>query len=385
MFASNTRMISHRGYSSLLLLTLCVGSAGASDKVEWRADYDSARKEATEKGKPLFLDFGTEDCVHCKRMHQTTFRDPAIIKLLNERFIPLKVDANREPRLTQTLRIQAYPTLILAGNDGKILGWVEGYMEVARMSEHLQRASVVQTPDWMARDYNEASKSLTAGDHSRAVTLLKNIVEDGKDRPVQGKAREILQEIEMQAAGRLERARQLDEKGQTLEALDLVTELLRQYAGTQAAHDGGRLLATLADKPDVRTRQRARRAQEMLHLAREDFKAERFLNCLDQCEILAAAYKDLPEGRDAATLAGEIRSNPQHMARVCESMNDRLGKMYMELAESWIKKGDRDQAAACLEKVMRSNPATAAAASAQARLAQINSRTPGMTTGFERP
>ena len=36
--------------------------------------------------------------------------------MLNDHCVPLKVDANREPRLAQALRIQAYPTMILAGN-----------------------------------------------------------------------------------------------------------------------------------------------------------------------------------------------------------------------------------------------------------------------------
>src|SRR5580692_11824668 len=181
MFATFRRLNVHRASSPLLLFALLAGHAPAADKVEWRTDYDSARKEATDQNKPLFLDFGTEDCVHCKRMHQTTFRDPAIIKLLNERFIPLKVDANREPRLTQTLRIQAYPTMILAGHDGKILGWIEGYMETLRLTEHLQRASAVQTPDWMARDYQEVGKAVAAGEYARAVSLLRHILADDKD------------------------------------------------------------------------------------------------------------------------------------------------------------------------------------------------------------
>ena len=45
------------------------------------------------------------------------------------------------------------------------------------------------------------------------------------------------------------------------EELDLLTGLLRsQYAGTQAAVEGAKLL------PDARTRARARQAQEMLRL-----------------------------------------------------------------------------------------------------------------------
>ena len=204
-------LISHlnpiRGASQLLLVALLAAPANAADKVEWRNDYDAARKEASEQNKPLFLDFGTEDCVHCKRMHQTTFKDPSIVKLLNERFVPLRVDGNREPRLVQSLRIQAYPTMILAATDGKIVGWIEGYMETTRLAEHLQRASAIETPDWMARDYQEVGKAVAAGEYARAVSLLRHILADDKNLPVQAKARETLQEIEIQASGRLERAK----------------------------------------------------------------------------------------------------------------------------------------------------------------------------------
>ncbi len=165
-----------------------------------------SRKEAVDKGKPLFLDFGTEDCVHCKRLHTSTFKDPAVIRLLNENFVPLKVDANREPRLTQVLRIQAFPTIILAGSDGKIHAWVEGYMDAGRLSEHLLRATAQQAPDWMTRDYQEATKSINGSDYTTAVALLKKIITEGKDLSIQTKARETLHEVENQAAGRLARA-----------------------------------------------------------------------------------------------------------------------------------------------------------------------------------
>ena len=359
-----------RGASSLLLI-LFVGTVSAAEKIEWRADYDSARKEANLKNKPLFLDFGTEDCVHCKRMHQTTFKDPLIVKLINDHFVPLKIDANREPKLAQSLRIQAYPTMILAGNDGKILGWIEGFMEVGRMQEQLQRASLLQTPDWMARDYQEATKSVDLGDYARAISLLKNVVDDGKERSVQTKAREALQDIELLAAGRLTRAKQLDEKGQTLEALDLLTDLLRQYAGSKAALDGGKMLTALADKPDARTRQRGRRADELLTLAREDFKAERYLRSLDNCELLIAAYRDMPESKEGDKIAAEIKGDPERMARVCEAMNDRLAIMYVTLADSFMQKGQSEQGMMYLNKVVKLNPSSAAAVTASARLKQI--------------
>ena len=379
---STCRTNLHRSAVAFVALAWLADRAPAADRVEWRSDYDLARKEATEKGKLLLLDFGTEDCVHCKRMHQTTFRDPSIMKILNERFVTLKIDANREPRLAQSLRIQAYPTIVLAGNDGKILTWIEGFMEVNRLTEQLNRAIAQQTPEWMVRDYQEATKAINLGDFPRAISLLNKVVEDGKERLVQIRAREALQEIEMQAAGRRARAKQIDDKGQTLEALDLLTELVKKYAGSQAAADGAKLMTRLADKPDAR--QRGRRAQELLALAKDHLKAERFLACLEQCEILAAAYRDFPEGKEGEQLAAEIKAKPERMAKVCESMNDRLATMYLALADSWMKKGNNEQAAVCLEKVLKLNPTSATAALAQSRLSQIQSKTPGIPVSFPR-
>ena len=146
MTLSLIRYSALRHWMGFLFIVILTGTGRAADKVEWRTDYDVARKEAVDKGKPLFLDFGTEDCVHCKRLHTSTFKDPAVIRLLNENFVPLKVDANREPRLTQVLRIQAFPTIILAGSDGKIHAWVEGYMDAGRLSEHLLRATANRPP-----------------------------------------------------------------------------------------------------------------------------------------------------------------------------------------------------------------------------------------------
>src|SRR5437764_7007061 len=97
-----------------IVLSACARPAPAQS-VQWRSDYNAARKEATEKGRPILLDFGTENCMWCKKLDHTTFREPSVVALINESFIALKVDAEREPILTQALRIQTYPTLVVAG------------------------------------------------------------------------------------------------------------------------------------------------------------------------------------------------------------------------------------------------------------------------------
>jgi tetratricopeptide (TPR) repeat protein len=367
-------------------LVLAAGVAGGAEKeIAWRPDYDTARKEAVEKGRPLFLAFHTEDCFHCRRLEAGPFRDPAVVALMNDRYVPLRVDAAKSPRLTEALRIQAYPTMIIAAADGKILAFLEGYQDPRPLHDHLQRALAVQTPDWMARDFQEASKAIAAGEYATAVSLLKKVLEDGKDRPVQTKAKAVFDEIEQQAAGRLVRVKQLEDKGQYVEAMDLLTELISRYAGTQPAADGAKTLTTLAERPELKTNQRTRRAKDLLAQAKEAFTARQYSDALEFCEILETTYKDLPEGKNGAELAGEIRSSPDKLAGACEKLNERLASMYTTLGDTWLKKGEKEQAAACFEKAVRAAPASLVAREAQARLTGLSVKPPAIPTQYQKP
>jgi thioredoxin-related protein len=112
----------------------------AGDKLPWRTDYNAGRREAKEKDRPIVLYFHTDPCKWCEKLETETFRDPAVVKLLRKRFILIIVDAEKEPQLVQYLRIAAFPTLVLAKPDGKILGTVEGYQEPAKFKKYLERA-----------------------------------------------------------------------------------------------------------------------------------------------------------------------------------------------------------------------------------------------------
>jgi tetratricopeptide (TPR) repeat protein len=368
----------------LPLLTAAFTLAG--DKpVEWRTDYDSARKEAIDKDRLVFLEFQTDECYHCRRLESGPFRDPAVSGLLNDRFVPLKVDGNKSPKLAQALRIQAYPTMIVAAPDGKIIAFLEGYHDAKPLTEHLQRSLALGTPDWMARDFQEASKAVGVGDYAKAVSLLKGVLADGKDQPVQSKARQVMDEIEQQAAGRLVRVKQLQDTGRYGEAMDLLAALMSRYAGTQKAEEGAKMLTSLADRPEIKTNQRTRRAQDLLAQAKEAYGAEKFSSALELCEILETTYKDLSEGKQGGELAGEIRSSPAKLAVAAEHLNERLASMYATLGETWLKKGEREQAAACCEKAVRAAPASLIARDAQVKLTNLSTKAPTIPTGFAKP
>src|SRR5262249_54077379 len=148
-------------------------------------------------------------------------------------------------------------------------------------------------------------KAAGASDYARAIGLLKKVVEDGGQRPIQGKARALLGDLEQQAAAKIARARQLVDRGQSTEAVDAGNELVRVYPGTLAAREGDRMLAMLTGSSEMKAQQRAARARELLAQAREEYRSQQYLACLNHCDALQAGYADLPEGTEAGQLATE--------------------------------------------------------------------------------
>ncbi|HEY1187715.1 MAG TPA: thioredoxin family protein [Gemmata sp.] len=351
------------------------GRPAAVPKITWHTDYNTARKEAQDKGLPLLIVVGTDNCFYCRKLEAGPLRDPALAPMLATGFVPLKLDATRSPELAKALKVQLYPTTVLAAPDGKIHAFIEGYIETERLAEQMKRTvTAVSTSDWAARDFNEASKALAASDYPRAVSLLKGIAREAGDKPVGAKAKQLLADVERVAAGKVAGAKQLEQRGRTAEAVDALADAVRTFAGTQAAADAATALAGLTDKSEVLQERRLRVARDLLAVARDDFRAGRLYDCMQKCEQLALAYSELPEAKAAGALLNDIKGNPERLAKACEQMNDRTAAMYMALADSWAQKGQSAEAVSCLKKVMALCPNTRHADLAQAELTKLQGK-----------
>jgi thioredoxin-related protein len=81
-----------------VLLIAMVGSVWAQEKTEsivkWMTFEEAVEKSKTEKRK-IFIDVYTDWCGWCKVMDKNTFTDPKIAALLNEKYYPVKFDAEQ--------------------------------------------------------------------------------------------------------------------------------------------------------------------------------------------------------------------------------------------------------------------------------------------------
>jgi len=73
----------------------------ATNPVNWYPWGDEAFSLAKEKNKPVLLSIGYLTCHWCNVMEEESFSDPVVAALINETFVPIKVDREERPDIDQ--------------------------------------------------------------------------------------------------------------------------------------------------------------------------------------------------------------------------------------------------------------------------------------------
>ncbi|MBV9063963.1 MAG: thioredoxin domain-containing protein, partial [Alphaproteobacteria bacterium] len=75
--------------------------------VHWRPWGEAALQEAQEQNRPILLSVGYTACHWCHVMNEESFADPETAALMNELFIPIKVDREERPDIDQIYQTAA--------------------------------------------------------------------------------------------------------------------------------------------------------------------------------------------------------------------------------------------------------------------------------------
>lgn len=67
---------------------------GTAEKIKWYS-FEEAMEMNRKNPKKVFIDMYTDWCGWCKKMDQTTFKDPVIARFMNEHYYAVKFDAER--------------------------------------------------------------------------------------------------------------------------------------------------------------------------------------------------------------------------------------------------------------------------------------------------
>ena len=90
-------------------------------KVEWREWGEAAFAEARATGRPILLSLSATWCDWCHEMDETTYSRPTLAANVNERFVPVRVDVDRHPRVRERYNMGGFPSTVFATPDGELL------------------------------------------------------------------------------------------------------------------------------------------------------------------------------------------------------------------------------------------------------------------------
>lgn len=145
-------------FGMLMILACSVGVAQTNFR---HLTYGQALAAAKAEKKLVFVDFYTVWCGPCKAMLRDVFPQKAVGDYLNERFVCIKLDAEKEGKeLADRLKVNAYPTFIGFDVTGKeVMRKVGGGDAKSFLADLERQINPEKSPERLVERYNGGERT----------------------------------------------------------------------------------------------------------------------------------------------------------------------------------------------------------------------------------
>ncbi len=168
------------------LLQVNAIQAAENEKITWHAWSEEIFEQAKREDKLLILDLEAVWCHWCHVMEEKTYHDPAVVKLINQKYIAIRVDQDANPDISIRYEDYGWPATVIFKADGSELVKRRGYIPPERMASLLQAVIDDPTPGPSV----VAIKEIVAGNNREFSAIQRekmiNTVNRGYDAPVGG-------------------------------------------------------------------------------------------------------------------------------------------------------------------------------------------------------
>lgn len=101
--------------------------AKAGSQIAWHG-YQKGLELARQENKPVFLYFHADWCTYCKKLKNETFADKNVAAYLNDNFISITIDTEKERSLAAEWQVKGLPTLWFLRADNSKISNIPGYI-----------------------------------------------------------------------------------------------------------------------------------------------------------------------------------------------------------------------------------------------------------------
>jgi thioredoxin-related protein len=152
-------------FLGLAAMAMVVGARAADTKdgIGWLS-YREGRAKALESGQRLLINFTADWCVYCRKMKSETYTDPAVIAYLQEHFVPVMVDTQREQRIAAEFYVRGLPTIWFLASDGQRITNLPGYVDAPMFLKVLRYIASGSYEQMDFKTFLDAEEPPTDGD-----------------------------------------------------------------------------------------------------------------------------------------------------------------------------------------------------------------------------
>ena len=101
--------------------SMAAEAAAESTRVAWRGWDADAFAEAADTNTPILLSLSATWCGSCHEMDARTYSEPRIAANINDSFVPIRVDIDRNPRVRERYNMGGFPTTAFLTPTGELL------------------------------------------------------------------------------------------------------------------------------------------------------------------------------------------------------------------------------------------------------------------------
>lgn len=145
----------------LFLLLMCVTLSVTAQTNFRHITYDEAINIAKAENKLVFMDFYTDWCGPCKMMMRDVFPQKEIGDFMNEKFVCIKLNAEKEGKeLAKLYKVEAYPTFISIDTNKHIIFTKVGGSSAETFINEIERLiDPNKTPERMKQRYESGERN----------------------------------------------------------------------------------------------------------------------------------------------------------------------------------------------------------------------------------
>jgi uncharacterized protein YyaL (SSP411 family) len=111
-----------------------------ADEIAWNEWGDAAFGRARREGKPVLLGISAVWCHWCHVMDETSYSDEDVIRLVNDYFVPIRVDNDRRPDINARYNMGGWPTTAFLTPEGEVMAGLT-YVPPDQMRDVLARVN----------------------------------------------------------------------------------------------------------------------------------------------------------------------------------------------------------------------------------------------------